>query len=202
MTWKQILAVLSYLGIAIGPASMAEAQPQPDHGTALGTPLARGSPEGELNALFAAFCLMKFPDAGAADLYARLKGFRLMPEEQLRAILGKDPGTGWLYDGGFGTYAITIEQPPHHACAIRKRLARVADINAAFGITLTLWAATQHTGTLKELPTRDEQIDGRRTESYEWQLAGDKGKETFMALVTPARGEETEVRLVRSIGKP
>jgi len=200
MTWKQIFPVLGCLGIAIGLASAVAAQ-QRDYSTS-GRPLARGSPEDELDALFAAFCLMKFPNAGAADLYARSKGFKPMPEGQRRTILGKDPGFGWLYYGGFGTYAMTIEQSPDHACAVRTRLAGVADIHTAFGTTLTLWAATQHAGSLKGLPAREEQIEGRRTERYLWQLTGDNSKETFAAIVTPFPRQEAEIRLVRSIDKP
>jgi len=198
---RRILAVSICLGLAIGHVAAAVAQQSPQ-GTLSGTPLAQGNAQSELTELFAAFCLMKFPDANAADLYARLKGFKPMPEERLRATLGKDPGTGWLYDAGFGTYAITIEHPPHATCTIGNRSPRVGDIKAAFGTLLTLWAGAQHTGSITGLPPRKAEISGRRTETYLWELASPKGKETFMALVTPgSSGAETEVRLVRSIGK-
>jgi hypothetical protein len=180
--------------------SAARAQGQPAHRAQSSD--APSEAQAEFTELFASFCLMKFPDAAAADYYAHAKGMKPMPQDRLQHMLGKDPGTGWLYDGGFGTYAVTIENPPYHTCAIRKRFNKLPDIKTAFGTLLKLWSATQHTGTITERPPKEMEIEGRKSKAYLWELAGSGSadKENFMALVTPISGEAPEIRLTRMLG--
>jgi hypothetical protein len=156
--------------------------------------------QAELTELFASICLMKFPDAAAAVLYAHAKGMKPMPKERLHAALGNAPGAGWFYDGSFGTYVVTIEDPPDQICAVRKRFGRAPDIKTAMGTLLTLWSGAQHTGTITTLSPREAQASGVR--SYAWQLMrSDNGKETFTASVAPGPGQEAEIRLMRALGK-
>jgi hypothetical protein len=156
--------------------------------------------QAEFTELFASVCLMKFPDAGAVSLYASAKGFTVMPEARLRAMLGTDPGAGWLYETPLGTYAVTIEQPPLHTCAIRRRFDKPVDIRTPMGMVLTLWAGSQRMGALKELPMREVDVSGAKTDTYLWEIAAKGGTETFMAMVTPVANESIEIRLVRAIG--
>ena len=192
MISARVLSIVACTGLAVARALPAEAQPA--------RPAAQNNAQTELTELFAAFCLMKFPDEGAADNYAHAKGFKPMPDGQVRSLLGSDGGNGWLYETAYGNYTATIEQSPTHACAIRVRFEKIGDIKDAFGTLIKLWAATQHTGNIKELPSGETQVGGRATDSHRWELAGSKGQETFTALVTPNAGEgETELRLVRTI---
>jgi len=155
----------------------------------------------ELVELFAALCLMKFPDDAAADAYGHAKGFTPMPMERLRSLLGTAPGRGWLYETPLGVYAVTIEKPPYHTCTIRKRFATAPNIHNAYSAMLTLWSTTQRAGTLKELPSQRRSVGGNPTQTYLWALRSSdaKRKEELMALVTSI-GQETEIRLVHATG--
>jgi hypothetical protein len=193
-------ALLALCCLALAAHSSAYGQGTPPLTAQAGN--APSDAQAEFTELFAAFCLMKFPDFAAADFYAHAKGMKPMPQDRLRRILGKDPGTGWLYDSGYGTYAVTIENPPYHTCAIRKRFAKVPDIKTGFGTLLKLWAATQHVGTVTELPPKEMEIDGHKSKAYLWELAraGSTDKENFLALVTPVPGQDPEIRLARMLG--
>jgi|SRR5579863_4571617 len=156
--------------------------------------------QAELLDLFSEFCLAAFPDDGAAGQYAAAKGFRTMPEQKLRPLLGDDQGTGWLYETAFGNYAVTIKQPPTHTCTISNQLAKVADIRESFGSTLSLWVGTRHMGSLGVFPPTEQEVSGKTAKVYQWALTRTDGsKETLTATVMPAPDGETEIRLVRSV---
>jgi len=191
MTVARFLMPLACMILALGSVSPAVAQQ------------ARNRAQSELTDLFTTFCLTKFPDEGAAGQYAAAKGARTMPEDKLHAILGDDPGSGWLYETAFGTYALTIKQSPSHDCTISNRLDEVADIKDAFGTTLSLWVGTRRMGKLGVFPPSEQEISGQKAQVYQWQLTRTDGsKETLTALLIPAPNAETEIRLARSIPIP
>jgi hypothetical protein len=190
MISARILLTLACVGLALGVAFPAKAQQSPP---------AKNNARSELMDLFTEFCLLRFPDDGTAAQYSGLKGFRPMPQEKLRALLGDDTGSGWFHETGYGTYAVTIKQPPSHACTISNRLEKAGDINDAFGTTLLFWVGTRHIGSLGVFPPTEQDVSGHKAELYRWALTRVDGtKETFTALVTPADAE-TEIRLERVI---
>jgi len=184
----RLLSLLACAGLALGSPFPVEAQQASS---------AKNNAQAELMDLFSEFCLTKFPDDGAAAQYANLKGFRPMPEQKLRALLGDDPGAGWLNETAFGTYEVTIKQPPSHTCTVSNRLERAGSVKDAFGTTLSLWVGTRHMGSLGVFPPTEQDVSGRKAELYRWALTRTDGsKESFTALVTPA-GAESDIRLDR-----
>jgi len=191
MTVARFLMALACMILALGSVSSAVAQQ------------AQNRAQTELTDLFATFCLTKFPDEAAVGQYATAKGARTMPEDKLHAILGDDPGSGWLYETAFGTYALTIRQSPSHDCTISNRLDKIGDIRDAYGTTLSLWVGTRRLGKLGVFPPIEKQIAGQIAQVYEWQLTRTDGtKESFTAMLIPAPDAETEIRLARSIPIP
>lgn len=73
-----------------------------------------------MTGLFDQVCLRSFPDLAAVGRAA--KGARASPMTpiQVRSFLHDDPGYGWFYAQPEATYAVTIEQPPYRACAVRR----------------------------------------------------------------------------------
>jgi len=203
MLRRLALALFAFAAAAPVADSLAQTSPPPRPGPTQAPPAdPQKDAVGELLDLFAAFCLMKFPDDAAAETYGSARGFKPMPPERLRGLLGQDPGVGYLYETGQGTYAVTIERPPFHTCAIRKRFTRSPEMKGRYVTTLNLWAGTQRQGKLSELPTQHPTISGAPTVAYLWDLARSDGKgaEKFMLFITTAAGEEPEIRLVRALG--
>ena len=61
------------------------------------TPVRAAEPAAvELIEMFAGVCLGKFPDDTAVRQFAAEKGLAIIPDDRLRAMLGTDPGVGWL----------------------------------------------------------------------------------------------------------
>ncbi len=80
---------------------------------------------GEFVQLFSSYCLSKFPGAmaqAAAD--AQLEP---LTDAQVANYLHSDPGKGWLVAGTEGQYVLTEEDPPYHACAVRRYSDHVMD---------------------------------------------------------------------------
>jgi hypothetical protein len=75
--------------------------------------------------LFSNYCLSKFPDAvaQAADA-AKLEP---LTAAQVASYLHSDPGNGWLIAGPDGNYVLTEENPPYHACAVRRYATALLD---------------------------------------------------------------------------
>jgi hypothetical protein len=154
----------------------------------------------ELVEMFAGVCLEKFPDDTAVRQFATEKGLAVIPDDRLRAMLGTDPGEGWLQNTARGQYVLTIELPPYHACAIRKSESAAPDFLGPLSPVIAAWAATQSGARLKQLPPQTAQVGGLPAQVYQWVLDRGPGKqaETLMAIVTNATSR-VEVRLVRQI---
>jgi hypothetical protein len=157
----------------------------------------------ELIDMFAAVCLLKFPDDAAVRQFAAEKQLAVMPDDIVRKLLGTDPGQGWIQNTASGRYVLTLELPPYHTCAIRKAGSAAPDFLAAFSLLLGTWAATQSGASLKQAPPQNAEVGGSPSQVYRWVLDRGSGKpaETLMALVTKATNR-VEVRLVRQIKLP
>jgi hypothetical protein len=168
------------------------------------TPVGAAEPAAvELVEMFAGVCLGKFPDDTAVRQFAAEKGLAVIPDDRLRAMLGTDPGEGWLQNTARGQYVLTIELPPYHTCAIRKSDSAAPDFVASFSLLLAAWAAKQSGASLKQLPPQTAQVGGLPAQVHQWVLDRGPGKqaETLMAIVTNATSR-VEVRLVRQIKVP
>jgi hypothetical protein len=156
----------------------------------------------ELLEVFAAACLTKFPDDTEVRKYAREKQFDVMADERLRRLLGTDPGEGWVQNGAYRQYLLTLELPPYHTCAIRAVNAKTPDLIPTFSEQIGSWAAGQAGASLKGPSKQTASIGGIPSEVYVWGLDRGPGKsgETLMAVV-PSPPDVTEVRLVRGINR-
>jgi len=69
--------------------------------------------------LFASYCLNKFPDDDALLKQAEADKLEPLSPAQVRTMLHKDTGIGWVVAGARLQYVLTVEQPPFHTCALR-----------------------------------------------------------------------------------
>ena len=140
----------------------------------------------EFVGLFTSYCLAKFPDDAA--LVVQLGDDRRDPltPAQVKGFLHDDPGQGWLISGTDSKYVLTDEQPPFHACALRRYADHVLDgapliaaaraFAAAAGRKLASPQVSQHT-----------MANGLISDAELLQVLDDKGQplsEAFMFFVT------------------
>ena len=152
--------------------------------------------------LFTGPCLAKFPDDAAVESYAASEKLTPMTEEQVRQLLGTDPGMGWIRQTDSGTYRLTIEKPPYHACALRKTFDKAPKaLKSYYFLMLSLWAAGSKPGDLTEQPAQSAEVGSLPTRVYLYLLTAPDGKakEQFIALITDLPDGAHEVRLVRQI---
>ena len=69
--------------------------------------------------LFASYCLNKFPDDDALLKQAEADKLEPLSPAQVKTMLHKDNGLGWVIAGVQMQYVLTVEQPPFHTCALR-----------------------------------------------------------------------------------
>jgi hypothetical protein len=69
--------------------------------------------------LFASYCLNKFPDDDALLKQAEADKLEPLSPAQVKTMLHKDTGIGWVVAGRQLQYVLTVEQPPFHTCALR-----------------------------------------------------------------------------------
>lgn len=69
--------------------------------------------------LFASYCLNKFPDDDALVKQAEADKLAPLSPAQVKTMLHKDTGIGWVIAGHELQYVLTVEQPPFHTCALR-----------------------------------------------------------------------------------
>src|SRR5438552_4244020 len=69
--------------------------------------------------LFSSYCLKTFPDDGALLKQAETDHLEPLSPAQIKTMLHKDSGIGWVVGGAQLQYVLTVEQPPFHTCALR-----------------------------------------------------------------------------------
>ena len=73
----------------------------------------------EIVGLFKEVCVGAFPDEAAVGAALAGHAATAMSAVELKDYLHDDPGRGWFVKPGATLYAITIENPPFHTCAVR-----------------------------------------------------------------------------------
>lgn len=156
----------------------------------------------EALSVFDQICLKRFPDAAAIEKFVAQKRLQPVSQEDMRHMLGTDPGVGWHLDTPPGPYTLTVELPPYHTCAIRKRFPNQPDVRARFGALLQSWTKAQRGAILKADPTQRANVGGTdsRVDVFEIAIPGIRQAEGMMAIVTPLPGGGSELRLARAIG--
>ncbi|HET9161786.1 MAG TPA: hypothetical protein VFN88_14340 [Caulobacteraceae bacterium] len=70
--------------------------------------------------LFKDICLDRYPDEAAVETFTKGRQAKAMTADEVRVYLNADPGHGWHLTTPLGLYAVTIEEPPVRACAVRR----------------------------------------------------------------------------------
>jgi hypothetical protein len=144
----------------------------------------------EMAAIFATFCIDRFPDDRALDTDAKAKKLVALTPDQVKRYLHDDPGRGWSIQGTSGRYVMTVEAPPYHACAVRsmtpagltdaqRYAAEIKDYAAKKGDQLS--TSTQSTKT----------PDGIDINAYVSPVTGPavKAQESFMLILSNYHGK-------------
>lgn len=184
-----IIATIICSGFSVSGAARAQSAAKPD--------LIADA----LNA-FDQICLKRFPNGAAINDFVARNRLQPVSEEEMRAMLGTDPGVGWHKDTPPGPYTLTIELPPYHTCAIRKRFPNQPNVRARLGALLQSWTSTQRGATLKSEPTQTANVGGidSRVDIFQVAIPGIREAEGMMAIVTPVNGGGSELRLARTLG--
>ncbi len=74
----------------------------------------------DMATLYQHICLQAFPNDDEAEAVLQKLGAIPLDQAQVAAILHDDPGQGWALSTPTAHYAVTIEAPPFHTCAIRR----------------------------------------------------------------------------------
>jgi len=156
---------------------------------------------GDIVSVFDQVCLKRFPTGNSINQFVAQNRLLPVSEEDMRAMLGTDPGVGWYTQSPPGPYTLTIELPPYHTCALRKRFPNLPDVRARFGAAVQAWVKTQRGASMKGHPTQTANVGGidSRVDIFDVSKPGLKEPEEMIVIVTPVEGG-SELRLVRAIG--
>lgn len=173
-------AAVVALGLAIGLVPPARAQANYD----------TRDLSNEMAAIFAAFCIDRFPDDRALDADAQAKKLTAMTPQQVKQYLHDDPGRGWLIQGASGRYIMTVEMPPFHACAVRSMTPAGLTDAQRYADEIKAYAAKQHE-QISSLPMQSSKTpDGIDIHAYVSPLSGPgvRPRESFMLILSNYHG--------------
>ena len=180
-----------------GPAHRVQAVKPPPAGVEQGADAAGA----RLVALFSRFCLQRFPDQ--PDLAQGETAMTPMPPGMIQRYLHADPGRGWVNHED-GDTVVTIEDPPYHACAVRRMYPAAPRFDRAYQGTIMGWAESRNRGEFGPPRTARQQRPTMNIEATVQTLPAARGRpaENFMAFTTTYPSGNVEIRLVRQIPDP
>ena len=108
----------------------------------------------ELTRFFDNACLHRFPDDAAMDVFAAENHGEPLSAEELKRYLHDDPGRGWYIRTSLGLYALTLEAPPFHACAIRRMTPTGIKEVKPFLADVQAFAASHALTLVKDVPRK------------------------------------------------
>lgn len=163
---------------------------------------AQADPIGDALSAFDQVCLKRFPASNAINAFVAQNRMEPVSEQDVRQMLGTDPGVGWSGQSPSGPYTLTIELPPYHTCAVRKRFSDQPDVRARISALLQSWTKARRGARLKAHPTERANVGGidSRVDVFEIAIPGIRQPEDMMAIVTPVEDGGSELRLARAIG--
>jgi hypothetical protein len=172
--------------LAVGPAAHAQQAAMPDMATMTGD--------------FERFCTAAFPDDAALAAVMTRSGATAMTDDEVRSFLHDDPGRGWWLTTVRATYAVTLESPPFHACAVRRMTPTGMSGSHAFSDVVARYASEKGLTRGPLLAAQDEKPH-YKLGSFALPLAdapGRRASHVFMLVVTaythgyPGRGAMAE----------
>jgi len=113
---------MTMLALILAAAALAQKPPAVVAPSPYAPPVNAAGPAAQLAEMLDIYdsaCLRAFPDERAVARVMSDRGARELPAAQVRVYLHEDPGYGWRIAGRTGTFNLTIENPPFHACAVR-----------------------------------------------------------------------------------
>jgi hypothetical protein len=172
----------------------------------------------EMATLYQHICLQAFPSDDAAQAVLQPLGAMPLEPSRVADLLHADPGQGWQLSTPVAHYAVTIEAPPFHTCAIRRMtrfglptaqpyIAALRDYAAGHGLVMAR-PAIQHSQTKSGA---DEQLigtplftPGNRLPSETSIYVSTNTHGHFNPTVTPeaAGGVGVEIRMAHQILPP
>jgi hypothetical protein len=114
--WLAVLAA----AVLVWPAQAQTPAPGPSSGLSPEALAKAAKVNEEIVGLFKDLCLDRFPNDDAVRIFAEGRHAQPMSAAEVRSYLRADPGHGWHLTTPLGLYAITIEEPPVRACAVRR----------------------------------------------------------------------------------
>ena len=193
--------------VAVAPALLGWAVPgSPGRGAPGGNPPGLAQPVAEqdvdkaglrLVELFARFCLNRFPNQ--PDLAGGEPAMEPMPPGMIQRYLHADPGRGWI-NREDGDTVVTIEDPPYHACAVRRIYPAAPRFGSAYQQAISQWAAQQRRDFGPIRPA-EQRRPNMHIQAIVQTLPAAAGKlaENLMAFTTTYPSGNVEIRLVRQI---
>ena len=182
---------LAWAALAIAAALPANAQPSRTDADELGT-------------LFDQVCLRAFPDDAALDRDATHRHAAALTRARVQDYLHDDPGRGWSYTTALASYIITIEQPPFHACAIRRMTPSGLPGTDRFTAAVNGYVTSRH-AALTSMPRQAmTTADGAALTASGQSINRADGSvaETFLVIITDYHDRGVEVRYVHQIPSP
>jgi hypothetical protein len=155
----------------------------------------------ELMEFFGEICLRKFPDDNAVKSHMREAKNEEMRIDQVAQFLKTDPGIGWFRQSEHGQYAITLEFPPYHACAVRKVFRGAPKPAFATAFQQLIKASFGDKGTkVSPLKPRGMSFGEVKSVMYPIEVRPAKGRvQVLSQILTFYKNGITEIRLVRQI---
>jgi hypothetical protein len=162
-----------------------------------------------MTALYDEVCLKSFPNEDAVAAAMTAKGAVALKPDEVRIYLKDDPGRGWSLADGPDKFVVTVEAPPYHACAVRRRTpSGFSDLATYYAVAGPYEKAAGGYRKIKPMDMKIGDIASHAT--GEQKVASDGGAESlFVFFNTPddpkdrARGfTAVEVRFVHQLMSP
>ena len=148
-------------------------------------------------------CVGKFPNDTAVTQYATEHNLTAMSSSEVAALLGKDPGIGWVQHDRSRAYWLTVEKPPYHACAVRTTFEKnPLALRSYLALQLGLMVAGSRTGDhLQEQAPQSLDLQGLPTEAYTFLRINPAGHATeqYIVLIAERPDGTYPTRAVRQI---
>jgi hypothetical protein len=201
---------MSLLAFILVAAALAQKPPAAVEPSPYAPPVNAAGPAAQLAEMLDIYdsaCLRAFPDERAVARVMADRGAGTLSESQVRYFLHEDPGYGWRIVGRTGTFNITIENPPYHACAVRTMTAAGFPDLGPYQALARRFEAGRGFAPMRHMQFTRENIEVAG--GGEQRSTPDGGSESLLVIVgTPierfrARGDTAvEVRFTHQFARP